>query len=256
LIETRDQSSNFRERRLGEFADLVAARGPAPAAGATAAVVLALAAPAHPATSATAGATVASRTAGSAVVATEQGRYRLQALGPVSHAGWTTNAYRARIPGARDDGRPATRPLGAVARLNNGRLPIGLVAPSGSVPVSYAASRTLTVWLDTRTDLVIDLSWVERVTTTAHSGAASFPLAEVASTRTGLPSAAVREAVAAARDEHASLDRRGLLRSLAALCAVLGGSALLAAAGFLLAARRRVQVVAPAPEPVREPAIR
>ena len=217
-----------------------------------AAVVLALTAPARPATSATAGTSVVSRTATAAVVATDQGRYRLHALGAVQHHGWTTDAFRARVAGGTGvAARPAVLALDAVARLNNGRLPIGMVAVSGTVPVSYADSRTLTVWLDTRTDRVIDAAWVERVTTTAHTGDASFPLAKVSTTHARLPRHAVSAAVDAARDARASLDRRSLLRWLAAVCAVLTGMALLAAAGLSLAARHRVPVAAGMPEAVR-----
>jgi high-affinity iron transporter len=211
-------------------------RGCAVAAAAlgAAAVVLAFVAPTRPAPSATAGAAAVSRTASAAVVATEQGQYRLHSLGAEQHAGWPTDVFLARLPGGTDThGRPPALALDAVARLNDGRLPIGLAAARDTVPVSYTRSRTLTVWLDTRTDLVIDLSWVERVTTTVRSGDATFPLADVATTHTGAPPGSVTAAIEAARDAHVFLDRRAVLRSLAAACAVLAGIAVMVAGAFL-----------------------
>jgi high-affinity iron transporter len=207
---------------------------------AASAVVLALVAPARPATPATGDAAVVSRTGAAAVISTDHGQYRLRALGAVQHAGWTTEAYRVRLAGGPDTtGLPASRALDDVAELNGGRLPIGLSAAGRQVPVTYAGTRTLTVWLDSRTDRVIDLAQVDRIVTTAHSGSAAFPLAKMMTARTGLPTAAVAEAVTASGRAHDTLDRCALLTSLATICAVLAGLGAVGAAGFGLAARRK-----------------
>jgi high-affinity iron transporter len=179
-------------------------------------------------------------------------QFRLVSLGSVQHGGLATEAYRADVPGGTGaDNRPATLDAGAVAVLNHGRLPIGILPTAGRIATSYRDVRTLTVWIDTRTDRVIDLVWTERVTATARTGGRSFVLgAPIADATKALPATAVASAVAAARAAHVQLDRRSLLDTLAVWCAVLAGVSLLAAAGFALAARRRSEADATVSEPV------
>jgi high-affinity iron transporter len=215
------------------------ARGLAVAAAVAGAgvAVFAILAPGRPGTSPTGGVAVIARTSGSSVVATDQGTYRLHEIGVVEHAGWTTEAFRVRVP-APQAGRPASLPVAEVLRRNAGRLPIGLGAAGESVPVSYTATRTLTAWLDSRTDRVIDLARLDRVTTVAQADDSRFPLARVTTTRTALPGTVVAAAIGAARRDHDMLDRRSLLTTLARACAALGAVALSAAAGFGFAGRR------------------
>jgi hypothetical protein len=150
--------------------------------------------------------------------------------------------YRAEVP-ATGGARPATLPAAEVARLNGGRLPIG-VGSSASYPVTYRAARTLSVWLDVRTERVVDLVWSERVTATV---AGRYPLpTPVVEARQALPAAAATGALDTARTAGAQLDRRGVLQALAVWCGVLAGLALLAAVGFAVAGRRSVTEVAPA----------
>jgi high-affinity iron transporter len=126
-----------------------------------------------------------------------------------------------------------------VGRLNGGRLPLG-VGRAGTYPVTYRDARTLTVWLDPRTGRVVDLAWNERITAAVGTAGASAPLsAPVAQARTALPSDATERSLSAARDAGRQLDRRALTHALALWCAVLGGIALLAAAGSALAGRSR-----------------
>ena len=66
-------------------------------------------------------------------------------------AGLPTVLDDARTP-TPVTGRPASLPVGQVARLNGGRLPLGVSpAPDGSVPVQYTGARVFTVALETRT---------------------------------------------------------------------------------------------------------
>jgi high-affinity iron transporter len=238
------------------------------ALAAVAAIVLALVAPSRPeqrpTTSAAAvQAQVVSRNGTQVVVRTQVQQpvagttggpqeFRLVSLGDARHDGLVAEAYRASVPGGTAaDGRSATLDAGAVAQLNHGRLPIGILPTAGKISTSYRDVRTLTVWVDTRTDRVVDLAWTERVTATARTGGRVFVLAApIASATTALPAAAVASAVAAARDAHVQLDRRSLFDTLAVWCAVLAGVGLLAAAGFALAARRRSEVDATVSEPI------
>jgi high-affinity iron transporter len=232
--------------------------------------VLALAAPARPALRPTAvdggvQAVVVSRDANHAIVSTQARqpivgstgsvqRFVLHSLGVVAHAGLTTEAFRAQVPGGTGAvGRPASLAAAALAGLNGDRLPIGLALTGETVPVRYRDTRTLTVWLDTRTDRVVDVSWAERVTATAQSGSRTFALATpVAGKRTALANDVIAAAASAARDAHATLDRRSLLDGLAVWFGVLAGLAILAAAGFGLAGGRRVPNAATVPIPVEE----
>jgi high-affinity iron transporter len=233
------------------------------------ALVLTLIAPSRPdsrPTTSAAGiaATMTARSATDAVVQTTEQqpvagttgrpiRVELGSLGSVRHRGLRTEVFRATVAGATGaDGRPGSLTLAQVATLNNGHLPIGIPTGTAALAATYRDARTLTVWLDTRTDRVVDLSWSESVTATARSGNRVFPLSAPAARATvGLPKAAVDDAVAAARRDHTGLDHRSVLATLAMWCAVLAAGALLAAAGFGLAARRRSEtpaaVTSPAP---------
>ncbi len=166
--------------------------------------------------------------------------YRLTSGGLTQHRGAAAEVFRASVPGGRGaDGRPAALDRATIARLNGGRLPIGLAQGAGSVPVTYTDSRSLTVWLDTRTDRIVDLDWTQRVSAAVAIGSGRYRLpAAVAERSVHLPASTGAAAVTAAQSAHAQLDRRSLLRSLATWLAVLAGVVLLTAARFALAARR------------------
>jgi high-affinity iron transporter len=240
---------------------LVRGFGVGTAVAAVAAIVLALVAPGRPASRpvTSAGgmsAQVVSRSAEQAVVRTraqqpidhKQGTERditLIAVGSQRHAGVTTEAYRASLTGSAATGRPESLDTATVARLNGGRLPIGILPTAGRIPATYADALTVTAWLDTRTDRVIDLSWTERLTATAHTGGRSYPLTgALAQGTAALPQPAARAAASAAVDAHSQLDRRTLMRSIAAWFTVLGVLSLLAAGAFALAGRRRTETAA------------
>jgi high-affinity iron transporter len=165
--------------------------------------------------------------------------FRLAPLGGADRAGLATETFQATLPSSAVIGRPAKVPAGELARLNGGRLPIGLGATS-AYPVAYRSARTLTVWVEPRTDRVIDLAWSERITASLRTsaGAQALPV-PVAQARSALPAPAVAGAAARARAAHATLDDRSLLQALAWGAGVGAALSLLAAAGLALAGRRR-----------------
>jgi high-affinity iron transporter len=135
-----------------------------------------------------------------------------------------------------------------VARLNGGRLPLGLSASSTKVPVSYSSQAITTVDVAPGTHRVIARRSSERITATAHLPVGAVPLPRpVSSTTHGWPGDRVSAAVAAARDDIAALDRRSDLRQGAASLAVVAGLFLVAGAAAGLASRRSRTVAAATP---------
>jgi high-affinity iron transporter len=229
--------------------------GAAAAALAIGALVAALAAPSRPvARPVTAGpgytAQVTDRSVETATLRTARqqpaervvagsGTFRLTLAGSGRHAGVATDVYRATFPGSPPADRPAELPAAEVARLNGGRLPIGS-GSAAAYPVTYRSALTLTAWLHTRTDRVVDLAWSERVTAVVTVADRVYPLATpLATARAALPTAVVTRSAAAAREARDQLDRRALLHSLATWAGGFAGLAVLAAAAFALGARRR-----------------
>jgi high-affinity iron transporter len=177
---------------------------------------------------------------------------RLSAAGSAVRAGLATDVYRSEQAGPVPAGRPPALDTATIAALNGGRLPIGLKPAAGRSPATYSDVRMLTVWVDARTDRVVDLAWTERVTASVASAGRVYALPRpVATARTALPEPAVTAATAAARADHAALVRRSVLRTTAGWCAVAAALTALAAAGFAFAGRRRA-VTAPRVEPVGE----
>jgi hypothetical protein len=155
--------------------------------------------------------------------------------------------YRSPLPPAPGVGadRPDTLTIGEVARLNRGRLPLGVRPTEPTLPVDYRGVAMATVWLDATTDRVIDVVEVRRVVVVARISGGGYPLPiPVESTRTALPASAVIASAAAARDAHATDSRRRLLSGLA-VGAGLASAAAAAVAGFgWRAGRRRPKIEA------------
>jgi high-affinity iron transporter len=223
------------------------------------AVSLALLVPArpaaHPTTSAgDVSATVVSRGAGSVVVrlGSTGERVRVRAAGADVRAGIAVESFRGAVvaPDALD--RPATLSVSDIARLNGGRLPLGVQPTGGTVPVDYRTQRTVTVWLDDATDRVVDLVQVDRVVALARVPGGGYPLpVPVERSRKGLPASAVAQAAAFARHAHASESRRTLLIGLATGAGIVaGGAALLAGFGWRAGRRRAERDVEPERVPV------
>ncbi|HEX4427665.1 MAG TPA: iron uptake transporter permease EfeU [Frankiaceae bacterium] len=99
-------------------------------------------------------------------------------------------------------GLPASVTAEQLRQLNGGRLPIGVSAAeaSGRVALSYLQTATDTLYLDSRTDRLIDAS--RRVTVTATAKLSSGPLVlENVRDTTAQPTAAARADLASA-DQH------------------------------------------------------
>ena len=164
-------------------------------------------------------------------------------------AGVPTVLYDARTP-TPVAGRPASLPVDQVARLNGGRLPLGVSpAPDGTVPVQYTGARVFTVALEPRTGRVVDVRGTETVTAAAVAGEDVVALADpVSSASNGLPTAARNQAAATAATAIGQLDDRLALGRAALACLLLAGPALLGALA-LTAAARRTTTPTPAPQP-------
>jgi high-affinity iron transporter len=177
--------------------------------------------------------------------------YRLATAGTARRGGIATDVFRAPVAGVRAPNLPATLTPAAIAARNGGRLPIGLGGTADSLPATYRDTTTLTVWLDVRTDRVIDVEWAERVTMSvrAPSGAVFAIDRPVAAARTDFSASAVQGAAAAARHDHHALDRRAVLHTLAWWCVAVAVLALAFAVAFALVVRRR-QPQSSEPEPV------
>ncbi|MGH8960417.1 MAG: iron uptake transporter permease EfeU [Jatrophihabitantaceae bacterium] len=152
----------------------------------------------------------------------------VERTGAQARAGVGTEVYTATVTGTSASTLPASLDSARIAQLNGGRLPIGLqLGSSGSAPAAYTDHTALTVWVEPRTDRVIDLRWTERVTVTVSGpGGATFALGGPAAQGTGaLPSNAVAAAAATARPQLDDLNRRSSL---------LAGAWLAGVAAFLL----------------------
>jgi high-affinity iron transporter len=173
--------------------------------------------------------------------------FRVVSAGSGQHAGLPAEEYRETLRGTGSDGQPSALATSRVAELNGGRLPLGARPDAtGRVPTTYRDITTLSVWLDARTDRVLDVMWTERITASVKTPSGAFELADpITDEHVGFPAGARAAAAASARDAHAQLDRRSALHSLAAWCTALAVVALLVATGFALAARgRKVPVTA------------
>jgi high-affinity iron transporter len=173
---------------------------------------------------------------------------RMTSAGTTRHLGVDAERFTLDVRGTGAHGRPTSLDPATVAQLNGGRLPIGLRA-TGALPATYPDLDTATVWLDTRTDRVLDVQWSERVLASVTSGLTTVTLDRpVAAGRAGLASAATSSAVSAARAAHADLEQRSRMHSIAWWCLALAVVAGIVALGFGLTRRRRPQA-GPAPRP-------
>ena len=193
------------------------------------------------ASSATVTATVADQRA---TVTDGAHRYRLTYTGRDSRGGLAVDRYGTTLHDVEvPAGLPPTRPWARVADLNGGSLPIGLrPVPGTAAQLRYQAATTVTADLDPRTQRVVMLTGRETVTATVvDPDGRTFPLARpISVTTTGLARSDAAIALAAARGDLATHDRRALLLGLAWSAGVLGLAILLAGGALALspAARR------------------
>jgi high-affinity iron transporter len=147
-------------------------------------------------------------------------------------------------------GRSARLTDQAVARLNGGRLPLGVTAGRGAVPVTYADTDTVTLAVEPTTERVVSARWTRQVVATVHAAVGAIPLGRpVQSVTSTLPAATTTAAVTAARADltlrrhHRS--REGWAAGLAATAAL---GLLVASAAVVVGRRRSRAQVDTAPE--------
>jgi high-affinity iron transporter len=227
------------------------------AAAAIAAVTFAVLTPSRPASRpvTTAGAISAQVVSGgdnSAVVRTQQQSPADRTVGALrefavrhtavgSRGGLAADVYTATAPGTGAAKLGPTLTTAQIAELNGGRLPIGVRPAADSVAVRYTDTSTLTVWVEPRSRRVLDVRWQETIKASIDDAVIGVvPIAQPVRTGTAaLGAPAVDAAVSDARSALSRLDRHGTLRAGAWGFAVLTGLMALAAAGLLVAARRR-----------------
>jgi len=171
--------------------------------------------------------------------------------GAEAHNGQPADVYTATGPGPFDAASlPATVSVADVAQANGGRLPLGAHVTADSVAVRYTDSDTATFWVEPRTGRVVDVRWREVVARTATLSTGPLPLGTVHDQVDALPRAAADQAVRTARHDVTTLDRHRTLTAIAATTGIAGAVALITAALYVLAARRRRPATsAPTPTP-------
>ncbi|HWA66642.1 MAG TPA: iron uptake transporter permease EfeU [Mycobacteriales bacterium] len=137
----------------------------------------------------------------------------------------------------------------ALARLNGGRLPLGVTASGRKVAVTFRSSRSQSVDVTPgSTNRVVDASWERQVIGYVHTSFADVQLSKaVSSSRQSLPAAAVTAAFAAARHDASTLDRRDDDFTGAAWLTALAGVMVAVGVACGLAGRRRPTTIAPTP---------
>jgi len=170
-----------------------------------------------------------------------------QRTSTAEHDGLKVDVYTATIGPTPVSGRPASISYAEVARLNGGRLPLGVraadVTAGSTVPVTYTERNQGTFWIEPRTGRVTDLQWRATVTTIATLSIGATELGGEAPSVVTLPRPAAVAAVAAVNSDLDQVHRRGLMMGTAlALAAIAVFLLALIGAGWLGAQRRREHV--------------
>lgn len=128
-----------------------------------------------------------------------------------------------------------------LARLNDGRLPIGVRPRANRIPVRYVDDRVLTVGVEPRTDTVVTMAWKQtrHVLATGSSGQVISVTSPVAAAGYTLPASATHAALAGVDQGVADLATRAQRHALAWLFGVLGAAAGLGLLGSLVYRRTR-----------------
>lgn len=175
----------------------------------------------------------------------------LRHSGSAQRAGIATDVYTARMRGSAATGLPARLSVERIAALNGGRLPLGLHAGAdSSAPAVYTDSISLRVWVEPRTERIVDLRWSERVDARVRAPRIGLlALSEpVAAGSVALPQSAVQAAASAAASDLADLDERADLRA-AAWGTAVAALVLLATAAVLRFTTPRTGASAPTSHP-------
>ncbi len=160
----------------------------------------------------------------------------------VSH-GVPVSVYRATmasvIPG------PATMSFTRLAALGGGRLPLGVISANGqpadgtsTAAVTRRSVEQATVWIAPDTGRVVDIRWSQRVSLVAHFSIGDTVIGDPRTGITSLSDRAAASAAAAARHDASTIDDRRLLQGLAWLLGIIA-AALLSCAGWLILLGRR-----------------
>ena len=238
------------------------AAGVAGALAAVAALVLVLVAPGAPPTRPTtsAGATtvrVVSGTGSHLVVnvtnagsGLASGSLPAHRTARVTTDGLTVDRYGAAAGSGSTASLPATLSDDAIARLNGGRLPLGL-AGGGQRPRAGQLLRlgdAGALEVEPQTQRVVGAAWKRSVLATVHTPVGPIPLSTPVLTRSAaLPATTVTAAIAAAHSDLSQLHHRKNLRDAALGLAVLAALLLLTSLIFGLHARRRPAPVVDTP---------
>jgi hypothetical protein len=166
----------------------------------------------------------------------------LHRTGTTARSGVPAVEYAATVPGGSETHRLT---LAAVARLNGGRLPIGLEPAGPSVEVRYARQLEIRVWLARDTGRLLDAVRTERVTAAVGRLALARPVSIVT---VPAPASATRAAAAAARADHLRSERHDRAVSLAWTAGLLALAGLAWAAGAAWVGRRRTRLAPRAPD--------
>jgi high-affinity iron transporter len=167
---------------------------------------------------------------------------RMTLAGSVSRDGLSVDRFAATSsePAAASSG-PPTLTASAIARLNGGRLPLGLAAGAAArVAVSYVAATAVQVLVEPTTFRVVNATATATVSAQAHAAVGTIPLDKPVSVhRTALPPAAVAASLAAANRDQQRIDQRSDRRTIAVVLATVAALALLSLGGYSVASRHR-----------------
>jgi high-affinity iron transporter len=138
-------------------------------------------------------------------------------------------------------GGPEEMSLDEVARLNGGRLPLGVSPDSdpGDVSVSRSISREVTVWLDARTGDVLDAEVVESMRSVADLSVGPVPLGEPDAAVVAATDGTLTARGRVAEDHSSQLDLADDLHAWQRLAAFVGIAAAAAGAVTVWSVDRR-----------------
>jgi len=153
----------------------------------------------------------------------------------------TAETYRATIPGRA---RTTRLPVRTAARLNGGRMPLGVAAAHGTVGATVRTDRVATVVVEPDTRRVLSVRWTETETAslTGSSGQAIAVAKPVDSASTSTSAVDQRAALAAATADQTTLEHRTHRLAVAWLLGLLGAAALIGLAVSFWPARRSSRV--------------
>jgi high-affinity iron transporter len=216
------------------------------------AVVLAVLAPSAPAMrpATTAGATSIQVVSGSGPTVvvnvsdtggrTATGKVTARRTSTATAGGLTVDRYAASAVAPGTSSLPRTMSDDAIARLNGGRLPIGLAAAANAqVPVSYTDSTSAAFQIEPTTQRIVGATWKRSVIATVHTPVGPIALGTPAVAQSAaLPASTVTSAITAARSDLHQLNRHDDLRDTAFGLAALAVLLLTCSLVFGLRSRR------------------